>query len=227
MLKVSYAKQGELKRENVQKLIDDAKLKITVQPVRMAESAIGYRNRVIYGFAKDKDKKVFSGLYAPNSHKVINTKNCRMQPDLVNEILEELTRLVESMKIQLYSPKTGTGLLRHVLIRYAKATDEVMVVFVTSTRDFPSRKNMVKALRDKFPQIKTILQNINPRDTSIVLQDQTIVLYGNGTITDELAGLKITFTASSFYQINHDQCEELYTVSKKPAKPSIRLVRPD
>ena len=215
LLKVSYAKQGELKRENVQKLVDDAKLKITVQPVHMAESAIGYRNKVIYGFAKDKDKKVFSGLYAPNSHKVINTKNCRMQPDLVNEILEEITRLVESMKIQLYSPKTGTGLLRHVLIRYAKATDEVMVVFVTSTRDFPSRKNMVKALRDKFPQIKTILQNINPRDTSIVLQDQTIVLYGNGTVTDELAGLKITFTASSFYQINHDQCEELYTLAKQ------------
>lgn len=215
LLKMSYAKQGELKQQEVQKLVDDVKLKITVMPVHMAESAIAYRNKVIYGFAKDKDKKVYSGLYAPHSHRVVNSKGCRMQPGLVNEILEEITRLVDSMKIQLYSPKTGTGLLRHVLIRYAKATDEVMVVFVTSTKEFPSRKNLVNALREKFPQIKTILQNINPRDTSIVLQDQTLVLYGNGTITDILAGLKITFTASSFYQINHDQCEVLYQLAKE------------
>ena len=214
LLKVSYAKQGEMKQQQVQKLVDEAKLKIEVQPVHMAQSAIGYRNKVIYGFAKDKDKKVYSGLYAPKSHRVINTKGCKMQPDLVNEILEYITHLVDSMKIQLYSPKTGTGLLRHVLIRYAKATDQVMVVFVTSTREFPSRKNLVNALREKFPQIKTILQNINPRDTSIVLQDQTLVLYGNGTITDKLAGLDITFTASSFYQIHHDQCEELYSLAK-------------
>lgn len=214
LLQMSYAKQARIKQEEVQDLVNKAGLKIEVQPVQMAESAIGYRNKVIYGFAKDKEKKVFSGLYAARSHKVINTKNCRMQPDLVNEILAEITSLVDSMKIQLYSPKTGTGLLRHVLIRYAKATDQVMVVFVTSSPVFPSRKNLVNALRAKFPQIKTVLQNVNPRDTSVVLQDQTIVLYGDGTITDKLCGLDITYTASAFYQINHDQCEKLYTMAK-------------
>lgn len=211
LLHVQYEKQAKLKQEQVQDLLDQARLHMTAMPPIMAETSMYYRNKVIYGFAKDKNKKVYSGLYAPKSHRVIRTSGCAMQPKLVNDILDEITKLVDSMKIELYSPKTGTGLLRHVLIRYAQETDQVMVVFVTSRKEFPSRKNMVRALREKFPQIKTILQNVNPRDTSIVLQNETLILYGTGTITDILCGLQITFGPSSFYQINHDQCQELYT----------------
>lgn len=215
LLPMKYEMQGKKKREEVVQMVEQAHLHLDVGEVHMALEPSLYRNKVIYGFAKDKDKKVFSGLYAANSHKVINTSGCRMQPKLVNDILDEITSLVQSMKIQIYNPKTGTGLLRHVLIRYAAKTDEVMVVFVTAHREFPSRKNLVNALRTKFPQIKTILQNVNTRDTSIVLENETQVLWGTGTITDILCGLKITFSPNSFYQINHDQCEVLYKLAKE------------
>ena len=214
-LPIEYAKQGALKHQAVCDLLEQNKLHLNVNPVHMAKSPVSYRNKVIYGFAKDRNKKVYSGLYVPKSHRVINSKGCKMQPRIVNEILDEITTLVDSMKIQLYSPKTGTGLLRHVMIRYAKATDQVMVVFVTAAREFPSRKNLVNALRQKFPQIKTIVQNVNSRDTSIVMQDQTLLLYGDGKITDELCGMKITFDSSSFYQIHHNQCEVLYNLAKE------------
>ena len=214
-LPIEYAKQGALKHQAVCDLLEQNKLHLNVNPVHMAKSPVSYRNKVIYGFAKDRNKKVYSGLYVPKSHRVINSKGCKMQPRIVNEILDEITTLVDSMKIQLYSPKTGTGLLRHVMIRYAKATDQVMVVFVTAAREFPSRKNLVNALRQKFPQIKTIVQNVNSRDTSIVMQDQTLLLYGDGKITDELCDMKITFDSSSFYQIHHDQCEVLYNLAKE------------
>lgn len=214
-LPIEYAKQGALKHQAVCDLLEQNKLHLNVNPVHMAKSPVSYRNKVIYGFAKDRNKKVYSGLYVPKSHRVINSKGCKMQPRIVNEILDEITTLVDSMKIQLYSPKTGTGLLRHVMIRYAKATNQVMVVFVTAAREFPSRKNLVNALRQKFPQIKTIVQNVNSRDTSIVMQDQTLLLYGDGKITDELCGMKITFDSSSFYQIHHDQCEVLYNLAKE------------
>ena len=214
-LPIEYAKQGALKHQAVCDLLEQNKLHLNVNPVHMAKSPVSYRNKVIYGFAKDRNKKVYSGLYVPKSHRVINSNGCKMQPRIVNEILDEITTLVDSMKIQLYSPKTGTGLLRHVMIRYAKATDQVMVVFVTAAREFPSRKNLVNALRQKFPQIKTIVQNVNSRDTSIVMQDQTLLLYGDGKITDELCGMKITFDSSSFYQIHHDQCEVLYNLAKE------------
>lgn len=74
---------------------------------------------------------------------------------------------------------------------------------------------MVKVLTQEFPQIKTIVQNINPRKTSIVLQDEAMVLYGNGMISDELCGLHISFGHNSFYQIHSEQCEVLYGLAKK------------
>lgn len=215
LLKFSRDEQAKKKREMVEAIMERAHLDVKVAPVVMAEDDLFYRNKVIVGFAKDKSRKVFSGLYAARSHRVINTSGCVMQPKLVNEIIDEITHLVDSMKIELYNERTGTGLLRHVMIRYAHSTNEVMVVFVTSTKMFPSRRNLVNVLVKKFPQIKTIIQNINPRQTSIVMQDESIVLYGKGYITDVLCGLRISFTASSFYQIHSGQCEKLYEMARQ------------
>lgn len=213
LLKVGREAQAKRKREAVEDIMEKAHLDVKVAPVRMAENDLYYRNKVIVGFAKDKSRKVFSGLYAAHSHRVVNTSGCMMQPLIINQIIDEITSLVDSMKIELYNEKTGTGLLRHVMVRYAHSTNEVMVVFVTSSKMFPSRRNIVNALVKKFPQIVTIVQNINPRRTSIVMQDESIVLYGKGYITDILCGLKISFTASSFYQIHSEQCDVLYRLA--------------
>lgn len=206
--------QAIKKKEYVEGLVEKSHLKVRVGDVLMAKQDTHYRNKVIVGFAKEKGK-VYSGLYASHSHRVVKTENCMMHPQLINEIINKITELVSSMKIELYNERTGTGLLRHVLIRWGHKTDEVMVVFVTSQKMFPSRKNMVKVLTQEFPQIKTIVQNINPRKTSIVLQDESMVLYGNGLITDELYNLKISFGHNSFYQIHSQQCEVLYALGKK------------
>lgn len=213
-LNESIEEQKRKKKEMVQNLIDQYHLKIKIDHIFMAEKDIAYRNKVIVGFAKEKGV-VYSGLYAAHSHRVCHSENCFMHPKIVNEIIQEITKMMQSMKIELYNEKTGTGLLRHVLIRYAHKTEEIMVVFVTSQKIFPSRKNMVNALTQKFPQIRTIVQNINPRKTSIVLQDESIVLYGDGYITDELCGMKISFGYDSFYQIHSEQCEVLYDLAKR------------
>lgn len=214
LLKLKPNMQAAKKKEYVEGLVEKSHLKVRVGDVLMAKQDTHYRNKVIVGFAKEKGK-VYSGLYASHSHRVVKTENCMMHPQIVNEIINKITELVSSMKIELYNERTGTGLLRHVLIRWGHKTNEVMVVFVTSQKMFPSRKNMVNVLVHEFPQIKTIVQNINPRKTSIVLQDEAMVLYGNGLITDELCGLKISFGHNSFYQIHSQQCEELYALGKK------------
>ena len=214
LLKLKPSMQADKKKKDVEALVEKAHLKVRVGDVHMAKNDTHYRNKVIVGFSKDKGK-VYSGLYAPHSHRVVKTENCIMQPKLVNEIINKITELVGSMKLELYNERTGTGLLRHVLIRWGHKTDEVMVVFVTSQKIFPSRKNMVRVLTSEFSQIKTIVQNINPRKTSIVLQDEAIVLYGNGMIHDELCGLDIAFSHNSFYQIHSEQCEVLYGLAKK------------
>lgn len=214
LLHLDYEKQIQEKKNNVEALLKRNRLKLQIENVYKANRIKGYRNKIIVGFAKYKGK-VVSGLYAPHSHAVVATKNCLMHPRNVDAIIGRITELVDSMKIELYNEKTGTGLLRHVLIRYASQTNQVMIVFVTANRAFPSRRNLVNALVSEFKEIKTILQSVNPRNTSVVLENEAFVLYGDGTITDKLCGLDFTMGANTFYQVHHDQCELLYKVAKE------------
>lgn len=85
-----------------------------------------------------------------------------------------------------------------------------MVVLVTASPVFPSKNNFVKALREKHPEITTIVQNINNRSTSMVLGDKEHVLYGRGYIEDVLCGLRFRISSKSFYQVNSAQTELLY-----------------
>lgn len=214
LLHLDYEKQIQEKKNNVEALLKRNRLKLQIENVYKANRIKGYRNKIIVGFAKYKGK-VVSGLYAPHSHAVVATKNCLMHPRNVDAIIGRITELVDSMKIELYNEKTGTGLLRHVLIRYASQTNQVMIVFVTAKRAFSSRRNLVNALVSEFKEIKTILQSVNPRNTSVVLENEAFVLYGDGTITDKLCGLDFTMGANTFYQVHHDQCELLYKVAKE------------
>ncbi|MDM8203694.1 23S rRNA (uracil(1939)-C(5))-methyltransferase RlmD [Faecalicoccus acidiformans] len=213
-LALPYETQLQAKQKQVEELLKANHLKIKVNPIIGAQKIKGYRNKVIVGFAKHKGK-IVSGLYAAHSHRVIATQHCLMHPELINRIIQRITEYLDSMKIELYNERTGTGLLRHVLIRYAQNTKEVMVVFVTARPQFPSRRNLVNLLVKEFPEIKTILQSVNARQTSVVMENEAFILYGEGVITDELCGLDFTMTANSFYQIHHDQCERLYQLAKK------------
>lgn len=100
--------------------------------------------------------------------------------------------------------------MRHVLIRRGFATGQLMVVLVTASPVFPSKNNFVKALREKHPEITTVVQNINGRGTSMVLGDREQVLYGKGYIEDVLCGCRFRISSRSFYQVNPVQTEKLY-----------------
>jgi len=118
--------------------------------------------------------------------------------------------MLKSFKIRTYDEDTGYGLLRHVLIRRGFTTGEIMVVLVTASPVFPSKNNFVKALREKHPEITTIVQNLNNRGTSMVLGDKEHVMYGKGYIEDVLCGCRFRISSRSFYQVNPVQTERLY-----------------
>lgn len=118
--------------------------------------------------------------------------------------------MLRSFKIRVFDEDTGYGLLRHVLFAAASQSGEILVVLVTASPVFPSKNNFVKTLREKHPEITTIVQNINGRSTSMVLGDKEHVLYGKGYIEDVLCGLRFRISSRSFYQINSAQTEKLY-----------------
>lgn len=169
-----------------------------------------YRNKVHAVFAHDRKGNPISGVYQQNSHIVLPVESCLIEDEKADEIIGTIRGMLKSFKIRTYDEDTGYGLLRHVLVKRGFATGEIMVVLVTASPVFPSKNNFVKALRQKHPEITTIIQNVNGRGTSMVLGDREQVLYGKGYIEDVLCGFRFRISAKSFYQINPVQTEILY-----------------
>ena len=174
------------------------------------EEPYHYRNKVHAVFGLDRKNNPISGIYKEGTHRILPVDSCLIEDQKADEIIVTIRSMLRSFKIRVFDEDTGYGLLRHVLIRRGFTTGEILVVLVTASPVFPSKNNFVKALREKHPEITTIVQNINGRNTSMVLGDKEHVLYGKGYIEDELCGLRFRISSRSFYQINSVQTEKLY-----------------
>ena len=170
-----------------------------------------YRNKVHAVFGENRYHDVISGIYEQKSHRIVPVDSCLIENANADEIIVSIRGLLKSFHIRPYNEDAGYGLLRHVLIRRGFESGEIMVVLVTASPVFPSKNNFVKALREKHPEITTIVQNINGRGTSMVLGEKEHVLYGKGYIVDTLCGCSFRISSRSFYQVNPVQTEKLYT----------------
>lgn len=182
-----------------------------VEPILGMENPHHYRNKVQAAFAWDaRRKKLISGVYQSGSHRIVPVNDCQIEDKKADEIIVDIRRLMQSFHMTAYDEDTHRGFIRHVLIKRGFSTGQIMVVLVSGTPMFPSRKNFIRALLEQHPEITTILQNVNPYHTNLVLGRQETVLYGPGYIEDELCGKTFRISAKSFYQINPVQCEKLY-----------------
>ena len=217
LLHMNYETQLEMKNNMIKKLFLnlDKNLKDKIKPCLGMKNHFNYRNKNQVVLKNDPKYKLISGFYQENTHKVINYNDCKLQDIESNKIFSVVKEILVKMHINAYDEDRKFGLVRHILIKRSFKTNQVMVVIVTANENFPGRSNFVKALLSKCKNVKTIVQNINKRDTSAVLGDKNIVLYGPGTIIDELCGMKFLISTQSFYQINPLQTEVLYKTALK------------
>ena len=190
---------------------------IKVNDVMGMDEPTHYRNKIQVPFGKE-NRRVVYGFYKANTHKIIPIKQCNIEDEKAGPILQSIARLMEEYHIDPYNEDTRTGIIRHVLIRTSKSTNEVMVVLVSNIETFPSRNNFIKELVKRNPEISTIIQNTNKRDTNVILGESEKTLYGKGYITDEILGLKFNISASSFFQVNPIQVQKLYRTALNLAK---------
>lgn len=169
-----------------------------------------YRNKVQAAFALDAHKNIISGVYQAASHKVVAVEHCMTEDEKADEIIATVRRLLKSFKLLPYDPDTKRGFLRHVLVKRGFRSGQIMVVLVTGAREFPKKRSFVNALLKAHPEITTVLQNVNPRRTSMVLGKEEIVLFGDGKIEEQLGDMTFRISARAFYQINPVQTEVLY-----------------
>ncbi|MCI9360884.1 MAG: 23S rRNA (uracil(1939)-C(5))-methyltransferase RlmD [Hungatella sp.] len=205
-LDVPYEKQLKEKQRQVKELLKDF---CKVYPIVGMEEPFHYRNKVhaVFGYRKGQ---AISGVYKEGTHTLVPVEQCMIEDINADEIISTIRGMLKSFKIRTYDEDTGYGFLRHVLVRRGFATGQVMVVLVTASPIFPSRNQFIRVLREKHPEITTIIQNLNDRETSMVLGDKEKVLYGKGYIEDVLCGCTFRISSKSFYQVNPVQTEKLY-----------------
>lgn len=204
---LSYEEQLRFKQNKVVKLLKSFG---RVEPIIGMDNPYHYRNKVQAAFFTDRNGKIKSGVYQSGTHRIVSVDDCQIEDKLADEIIVAIRKMLPSFRLTTYNEDTRKGFLRHVLVKRGFSTAQVMVVLVTGTPIFPSKNNFVKALREKFPQITTVVQNINPFKTNLVLGERQNILYGNGYIEDELCGCRFRISTKSFYQINPIQTEVLY-----------------
>ena len=204
---LSYPEQLEFKQKKVEKLL---KRFCTVEKIIRMKTPYHYRNKVQAAFYTDKKGKIISGVYQSGSHHVVGIDSCQTEDVIADKIIVAVRKLLPSFRMTTYNEDTGKGFLRHILVKRGFATNQIMLVLVTGTPVFPSKNNFVKAILKQFPEITTIVQNINPYRTNLVLGDNQKVLYGKGYIEDILCGCRFRISPKSFYQINPVQTEVLY-----------------
>ena len=206
-MNLSYPEQLKYKQAKAVKLLGGFH---RVNDIIGMESPFHYRNKVQAAFGRTRGGEIISGVYQSSTHNIVKTDSCLIEDEIADEIIVTVRKLVKDFKLTVYDEKKGSGFLRHVLVKRGFATGEIMVVLVTGTSVFPSKNNFIKELLGIYPNITTIVQNVNNKFTSMVLGEKETVLYGKGYIEDVLCGMTFRISPKSFYQINPVQTEILY-----------------
>lgn len=170
--------------------------------VRGAKGGKGKRPRARY--------EILTGMYAAGSHELVPTDKCLIENETAKKVVLAVRDIMRKHDVAPYREDTGTGFMRHVVVRVGHTSGEVLVTLVTNSDDFPSSKSFCRELIRLCPAVTTVVQNVNERQTNVILGDKERVLYGPGFILDELCGLSFRISSKSFYQVNATQTEVLY-----------------
>ena len=180
-----------------------------------------YRNKMEFTFSnqeyvpeseKEREPSNFAlGLHAPGRwDKILNINECHIQTKIANEILTTIKELTKDL--EPYNIREHTGFLRHVMIRVAANTNEIMVNIVTSRDDPELLSPISDTLITKFPSITSIVNNITNRKAGVSMGEHQIVLHGNEYMLEKLGDYEFMISADSFFQTNTKQAEKLYDI---------------
>ena len=159
-----------------------------------------------------------AGFFATKTHNLIPCEQCLLQPDVFGEIVEFTIEFAKENKITAYDEERESGILRHIYLRIAEKTGQIMTCLVINADRLACAEKYADGLTARFPQVCSVMLNINRKNTNVILSDRFVCVKGNDYIVDELCGMRFKITAGSFYQVNRDGAELLYGLAKERAQ---------
>ncbi len=218
---IKYEQTLKIKQNAVQSLVNKTlKNKIRVRETVGMKNPFYYRNKAQYPLGIDKEGEPIIGVFANRTHEVVPIKKCLIQNPQSEEIAKYILKFIKENKISIYNEKTGKGLFRHIVTKVGIRTGQIMCILVINGKNIPNEKQLIDKLIEKFPQIKTIVKNINMKNTNVILGQKNINIYGNGYIEDKLGEYSFKISPLSFYQVNPIQAEKLYNIGVEMAQIS-------
>ncbi|WP_181347897.1 23S rRNA (uracil(1939)-C(5))-methyltransferase RlmD [Thalassobacillus sp. CUG 92003] len=208
---MSYAMQLDMKHKQVK----DAMHKfghlshVPVHPVIGMDDPWRYRNKIQIP-VDEQNGQLKAGFYQKRSHKVIDMDTCLIQDEQNDRMVETVRRIAERLGISAYHEGNHRGDLRHIMVRTGQNTNDIMVVLITRTDKLPGKDKLIDEIKDTFPNVKSIVQNVNSEQTNVILGDKTTVLWGDDYIYDTIGDIKFMISPKSFYQVNPNQTKQLY-----------------
>ena len=215
---ITYEHEKEIKYNFVRSAFDKVGLAdVTVLPVTGTDRVRGYRNKGQYPVCNTKNG-MRSGFYASKTHNIVPVDDCAIQNPSFAPITRLVCELCDRYGVRAYDEITGAGLLRHIYLRAAEATGEIMLCLVLNGKELPCETEFCDEIEKRFPEISGIIVNINTENTNVVLGKQYRILRGKGYIEDRLCGLSFRISPESFYQVNREGAELLYSLAARAAE---------
>ena len=182
---------------------------IPMEPILGMEQPFRYRNKAQFPVGTDKEGNLVTGFYAGRTHDIINNRNCYLGVEENRQVLDVVLGWMEEYGVPAYDEKTGTGLVRHILIRYGFKTGEMMVCLVINGERVPKQEALVERLRE-ISGMTSITTSTNQERTNVIMGSKIRTLWGTPYISDYIGEVKYQISPLSFYQVNPVQTEKLY-----------------
>jgi len=213
---IKYEETLKIKKSIVENcLYKSLNQEVRVNDVIGMENPLNYRNKLQYPVGLDKAGNKVMGVYWARSHDIVPVENCFIQNKECNKIAKDIFEFIKENDIAVYNENTLKGTVRHIIIRIGVKTNEILVTLVLNDQNFKKEKEFIEFITSKYPNIKTIAENYNMKNTNVILGDKTKIIYGDGFIYDILDNYKFKISPLSFYQVNPIQTEILYNAAIK------------
>ena len=227
---LSYDKQLEFKNEKVRNNIiriggfDADFVDQIMLPVVGMEKPYRYRNKAQFPVGNDKEGNIVTGFYAARTHSIIPVEDCLLGVKENEEILDIVKEWMTENSVEPYNEEKHEGLVRHILIRYGFTSKEIMVCLIINGKTLPHSKALCERLA-MIEGMTSISYNVNTEKTNVILGKETECIWGQPYISDTIhlrtypdfdeteIGIQYQISPQSFYQVNPEQTEKLYSTA--------------